>query len=79
LNALYYAGPLIYVNRELVVDIQKKNFIDAIASGADAIITSCPVCYGVFKRPSSQFNLPNIFITDLCRIALGEKAWPKGS
>jgi len=79
LNALCCSGPLIYTNRELAVEIQKRNFEDAVASGAEAIITSCPVCYGVFRRPSSQFNLPSIFITDLCRIALGEKPWPDGS
>jgi Fe-S oxidoreductase len=79
LNAVCCTAPLIYVNRELAVDIQKKNFEDAIACGADAIITSCPLCHGVFRRPSVQFNLPNIFITDLCRIALGEKPWPEGS
>jgi heterodisulfide reductase subunit B len=78
LNALCCSGPLIYTDRELAVEIQKKNFDDAVACGADAIITSCPVCYGVFRRPSSQFGLPNIFITDLCRIALGEKPWPSG-
>ena len=79
LNAVCCTGPLIYVNRELAVDIQKKNFEDAIACGADAIITSCPICNGMFRRPSLQFNLPNIFITDLCRIALDEKPWPEGS
>jgi Fe-S oxidoreductase len=79
LDALCCSGPLIYTNRELAVDIQKKNFEDAVASGAEAIITSCPICYGVFKRPSAQFGLPNIFITDLCRIALGEKPWPEHS
>jgi Fe-S oxidoreductase len=78
-DALCCSGPLIYTNRELAVDIQKKNFEDAIACGADAIITSCPICYGVFRRPSAQFNLPSIFITDLCRMALGEKPWLQGS
>jgi hypothetical protein len=78
LEAVCCSGPLIYTNRDLAIDIQKKNFEDAIASRADAIITSCPLCYGVFRRPSAQFNLPNIFITDLCRIALGEKPWPDG-
>jgi Fe-S oxidoreductase len=76
LKAICCTGPLIYVNRELAVDIQKKNFEDAIACGADAIVTSCPICYGVFKRPSLQYRLPNIFITDLGRIGLGEKPWP---
>jgi len=75
LNALCCSAPVIYTNRELAVDIQKKNFEDAIACGADAIITSCPICDRVLRRPSSQFSLPKIFITDLCRIALGEKPW----
>jgi heterodisulfide reductase subunit B len=77
LDALCCSAPLIYANRELAVDIQKRNFEDAISSGAEAIITSCPICYGVFRRPSAQFDLPSIFITDLCRIALGEKPWPE--
>jgi Fe-S oxidoreductase len=79
LDALCCTAPLIYTNRQLAVDIQKRNFEDAIASGAEAIITSCPVCYGVSRRPSAQFRLPNIFITDLCRIALREKPWPEDS
>jgi len=76
-NSVCCTGPLIYTNRELAVDIQKRNFEDALACGADAIITSCPICQGVFRRPSSQFGLPSIFVTDLCRIALGEKRWPE--
>lgn len=75
LNALCCSAPVIYINRELAIDIQKKNFEDAIACGAEAIITCCPVCERVFRRPSEQFHLPKIFITDLCRIALGEKSW----
>jgi len=79
LEALCCSAPLIYTNRELAIDIQKRNFEDAVACGADAIITSCPVCDGVLRRPSSTFGLPKIFITDLCRMALGEKPWPDGS
>jgi Fe-S oxidoreductase len=77
LNAVCCTAPIIYTNRELAIDIQKKNFEDAIQCGADAIITSCPVCDRVLRRPSSQFGLPKIFITDLCRIALAEKPWPE--
>jgi len=78
-DALCCSAPLIYTNRELAVDIQRKNFEDAVACGADAIITACPVCDRVLRRPSGQFGLPKIFITDLCRIALGEKTWPMGA
>jgi heterodisulfide reductase subunit B len=79
LDAVCCTSPLIYTNRELAVYIQRKNFEDAIACGADAIIASCPICYGVFKRPSLRYKLPNIVITDLCRIALGEMPWSDGS
>ncbi len=76
LEAVCCSAPIIYTNRELAIEMQKKNFEDAIASGAEAIVTCCPVCDRVLRRPSSQFSLPKIFITDLCRIALGEKPWP---
>ncbi|MFU8796426.1 MAG: heterodisulfide reductase-related iron-sulfur binding cluster [Dehalococcoidia bacterium] len=76
-DALCCSAPLIYTNRELAIDIQRKNFEDAITHGADAIVTCCPVCDRVLRRPSSSYGLPKIFITDLCRIALGEKSWPE--
>lgn len=76
LDAVCCSAPIIFTNRELAIDIQKKNFEDAIACGADAIVTCCPVCDRVLRRPSAQFGLPKIFITDLCRIALGERPWP---
>ena len=78
-DALCCSAPLIYTDRRLAVEIQRKNFEDAVACGSDAIITSCPVCDRVLRRPSGQFRLPKIFITDLCRIALGEKPWPMGA
>ena len=76
LNAVCCTGPIIYTNRELAVDIQEKNVNDAIECGADALITICPICDAVMRRPTSRLGLPKIFITDLCRIALGEKSWP---
>jgi len=75
-NALCCSAPIISANKELALEVQKENFEDAIAAGADAIITSCPICYRIFRRPSQNYGLPDIFITDLCRIALGEKPWP---
>ena len=77
LNALCCTGPIINTDRELAIDIQEKNVKDAIDSGADAMITICPVCDAVLRRPTSSLGLPKIFITDLCRMALGEKSWPE--
>jgi len=77
LNAVCCTAPIISTDRELAVEIQEKNIKDAIDCGADALITSCPVCDRALRRPTSQFGLPKIFITDLCRMALGEKPWPQ--
>jgi Fe-S oxidoreductase len=75
-EALCCSGPLIRTNRELAVKIQEDNVRDAINSGADAMVTICPMCDWVMRRPTSQHGLPKIFITDLCRMALGEVTWP---
>jgi len=79
LNAVCCTAPIIGTDRELAIDIQKKNMEDAIQCGAEALITSCPICDRVLRRPTSQFGLSKIFVTDLCRIALGEKPWPEGA
>jgi len=76
LNAVCCTGPIMGTNRELAIDIQQKNVSDAMECGAKALITSCPVCDRVLRRPASQSGLPKIYITDLCRMALGEKSWP---
>ena len=78
LNAVCCTGPIIATDRGLAVDIQEKNVRDAIDCGGDALITICPICDAVMRRPTSHLGLPKIFITDLCRIAMGEKSWPDG-
>jgi Fe-S oxidoreductase len=75
-NALCCSGPVIRTNKELAVKMQEDNVRDAIDSGADAMLTICPMCDWVMRRPTSKHGLPKIFITDLCRMALGEIAWP---
>ncbi len=76
LNALCCSGPVIGINKELAIDMQEKNVRDALDCGAQAMITMCPICDAVLRRPTSRLGLPKIFITDLCRMALGEIAWP---
>jgi Fe-S oxidoreductase len=74
-DALCCSAPAIGTNKKLAIEIQENNVKDAIDSGADAIITICPICDAVMRRSTSQLGLPKIFITDLCRMALGEIAW----
>lgn len=72
-KALCCSGPLINVDRDRAVQIQAKNIEDALASGAEALITLCPMCDRVLRRPTSEYGLNKIFITNLCRMALGEQ------
>jgi Fe-S oxidoreductase len=76
-NALCCSGPILGANRELAVDIQEKNVKDALECGAQAMITMCPICDAVLRRPTAKAGLPKIFVTDLCRMALGEIPWPE--
>lgn len=78
-TALCCTAPIIRTNVQMAVEFQEKNVRDAIDCGANALITLCPVCDRVMRRPTEQLGLTKIYITDLCRIALGEKPWPAGT
>jgi Fe-S oxidoreductase len=75
-TALCCTGPIIRVFPDLAQETQAKNIDDALACGAEALITLCPVCDRILRRPAAARGLAKIFITDLCRMALGEKAFP---
>jgi Fe-S oxidoreductase len=75
-NALCCTGAFVKVYPELAAKYQAKNVDDAIKNGADALVTLCPMCDRLLKRPTSERSLRKIYITDLVRIALGEKVWP---
>ena len=75
-DAVCCGGPILATNTELAADIQEKNIQDAIECGADAMITSCPMCDLVLQRPTAGHGLAKIPITDLCRMALSEKPFP---
>ena len=75
-NALCCSAAIIRVYPDMAVEVQAKNIDDAIAAGAEAIITLCPMCDRVLRRPAEARGLGKIYVTDLCRIALGEKSFP---
>jgi len=75
--AICYTGPTIQIFLELAQKVEAKNIDDAIFCGADAIIILCPVCDRILRRPTPARGLKKIFITDLCRMALGEKPFRK--
>jgi Fe-S oxidoreductase len=75
-NALCCTGAFVRVYPQLAAGVQAKNVDDALQSGADALVTLCPMCDRVLRRPAAERGLRKIYITDLCRMALGEKAFP---
>ncbi|MGA2158173.1 MAG: (Fe-S)-binding protein [Dehalococcoidia bacterium] len=78
-KALCCAGPLVWVYPPLAAEaaeVQAKNVDDAIKCGADALVTLCPMCDLVLRSPTTKRGLRKIYITDLVRMALGEKNFP---
>jgi len=75
-NALCCGGPALFVNNELSTGIQQSNIRDAMDNRAEALITICPMCDTVLRGQTAKAGLPQIFVTELCRMALGEVAWP---
>jgi Fe-S oxidoreductase len=76
-TALCCTAPIIRVFPQLAQEVQAKNIADAIECGANALVTLCPMCDRVLNRPTTARGLKKIFITDLCRMALGEKGFPE--
>lgn len=75
LNALCCGGPALAINKELAMNMQRENIKDAIDNRAEAMITICPMCDAMMHDQAANAGLPKIFITDLCRMALGEVSW----
>lgn len=59
-------------NQEKALPIIEKNIADAKAHSADAMVFLCPTCYMFMSGQCEDRGLPSIFITDLCRMAMGE-------
>ncbi|MFA5064519.1 MAG: (Fe-S)-binding protein [Dehalococcoidia bacterium] len=75
-KALCCSGAFVKVYPQLAAEVQAKNVDDAIRCGADALVTLCPMCDRVLRRPTTERGLRKIYITDLVGMALGEKPFP---
>jgi len=71
-DALCCGAVQFYVNRERSIRFRDMNLTDAKAHGAEAMVFLCPHCYWFLGRLCEEQGLASIFITDLCRMALGE-------
>jgi Fe-S oxidoreductase len=68
----------IYIEKEPEIGkkLQDKNITDAIGYGADAMVLLCPICLMRLSQPCLERGLPPVYISNLCRMALGEMPFP---
>jgi Fe-S oxidoreductase len=52
---------------------QDKNIQDAKASGAQAMVYLCPMCFKTLGGKAKAAGMDNLMISDICRLALGEE------
>jgi Fe-S oxidoreductase len=71
-NSLCCTAAFVRVYPEKAKEFQKLNLDDIEASGADTLVTLCPMCDRVLRKPTDARGLRKIYMTDLCRMALGE-------
>ncbi len=58
---------------ELADEINKKNIDDMLETGAKVCVFNCQGCYATMGEMVYKAGLKPILISDLCRMALGEK------
>jgi Fe-S oxidoreductase len=60
-------------SRKRSADVQKRNIEDMKNAGAEVCVFNCPACYTTMGSLVAQNGIRPIFMSDLCRLALGEK------
>lgn len=60
-------------SRQYCADLQTKNIGDMKAVGAQICVFNCPACMQALSKPVSKAGLMPLFLSDLCRLAIGEK------
>ncbi|MBN1380597.1 MAG: (Fe-S)-binding protein [Deltaproteobacteria bacterium] len=60
-------------SRRYCVEIQKKNIEDMKKAGAEICVFNCPACMQTLGMPVSKNGIMPLFMSDLCRLAIGEK------
>ncbi len=60
-------------SRRFCLDQQKKNIDDMKNAAAEICVFNCPACMQTLGKPVFKNGLMPIFMSDLCRLAIGEK------
>ena len=75
-EALCCMGVLERINAERSKRFQDMNLKDAVDAGAEAMVFLCPFCQSFLGKQADERGLKQIYITELCRMALEEMAFP---
>ena len=78
-DALCCGGIFLDKDPDRGLKIQDKNITDAIGYVAEAMVMLCPVCWMRLNQPCRERGLPPVYLSNLCRMALGEVPFPLGS
>lgn len=60
-------------SRTFCLELQKRNIDDMKQAGAQLCVFNCPACMETIGRKVAQSGIMPIFMSDLCRTAIGEK------
>jgi Fe-S oxidoreductase len=77
-NALCCGAGIMGIGRyEYAEEIQQKNIDDMLAAGATACVFNCQFCLVALGEKAAANGLMPLLLSDLCRLALGErlKGW----
>jgi Fe-S oxidoreductase len=76
-NALCCGGTILGQKRKgsrrLALELQQKNIDDMKQAGAQICVFNCPACVETLGKPVAENGLMPLFMSDLCRLAIGEK------
>jgi len=60
-------------SRLRAADVQKRNIEDMVSAGTEVCVFNCPACFNTLAEPVMTNGIRPIYMSDLCRLALGEK------
>ena len=78
--------PIVMMNKEASHDMAGNALVDAIESGADCVVTGCPLCHlsldsyqpEIRKLQKKGYSIPILHLTQLVALALGYSAQELG-
>jgi Fe-S oxidoreductase len=59
-------------SRKRAADVQRRNIEDMKNAGAEVCVFNCPACYTTMADMVARIGIKPIFMSDLCRLAIGE-------